>query len=450
MMNEANFWLVKWRPAINKAPEKLFQINQQEQWYTARPPKQAQAGDRLFFWEGSPGSRLTALGEFVQNTREHDEDGNTILEFRNLTAPLETQITLHRLRQDPVFEGASFLKAAVSQLMYKLTDEQGVYLYCLLRSEHPEVQDVWHLGPAKTQTKLEQDGAVASRKTGERAASGFHGDELYQQRARAALPILVRQAKASQTITYGELTRELEMSNPRTLNYVLEAVGKWMLELGQRWNEKVPAIQAMVVNKDTGLPGEGFGGFAPDPKEFKRATLRERKQIVDAMLREVYQYKKWDEVLSASGLQATPAPLDAFPMDDRQYARGGSGEGEAHRKLKEAVAAHPEWLGLPRAFAPGQTEVVLRSGDRVDVVFANARQRIAVEVKAVGAPEQDLIRGMFQCVKYAAVLEAEASADQVQIDCQAILAFGGVLPKSLHPLRATLGIDVHENVGRKA
>jgi hypothetical protein len=444
-MDETNFWVVKWRRTINEPPEELFQINLLEEWYTARPPKQARAGDRLFFWEGYPGSRLTALGEFVRNTGRR-EAGNTILEFCNLTVLIKTQITQERLRQDPVFEGASFLKAAVSQLMYKLTDQQGLHLYRLLLDEHPEVQDVWHLNSEKTQTRLEQDTGFTSQQTGQSAASGFHGDELLQKRARAALPILVRQAKASQTITYGELARELEMPNPRTLNYVLEVIGKWMLELGQRWDEKVPAIQAIVVNKDTGLPGEGFSGFAPDPKEFKQATLRERKQIVDAMLREVYQYKKWDEVLKVSGLQPTSAPLDAFPMDDRQYARDG-GEGEAHRKLKEAVAAHPEWLGLSRAFAPGQTEVVLRSGDRVDVVFSNVRQRIAVEVKAAGAPEQELIRGIFQCVKYAAVLEAEASANQDQIDCRAILAFGGTLPRSLYSLRATLGADVRENIG---
>ena len=447
MMDEANFWLVKWRRTINDPPEELFQINRLQEWYTARPPKQARPGDRLFFWEGSPGSRLTALGEFVCNTGQRDAHGNTILQFRNLTAPLESQITLHRLRQDPVFTGASFLKAAVSQLMYKLTNEQGLYLYRLLRDEHPEAQDVWHFGSEKTQPRPEQDTALNSKQTTDHPAGDLHGDKLYQRRAQMALPILVRQAKASQTITYGELAQELEMPNPRTLNHVLDEIGKWVLELGQRWNEKVPAIQAIVVNKDTGLPGEGFGEFAPDPKGFKRATMRERKQIVDVMLLGVYQYKKWDEVLKACGLEPTSAPLKTFPMVDPQYAQGGRGEGEAHRTLKEAVAAHPEWLRLPRAFGPGQTEVVLRSGDRVDVVFTNASQRIAVEVKAAGVLEQELIRGIFQCVKYAAVLEAEASANQVQIDCRAILVLGGVLPKSLHSLRTTLGVDVRENIG---
>jgi cytochrome c556 len=42
--------------------------------------------------------------------------------------------------------------------------------------------------------------------TNKMAAAGFaQGAKKYQQRARTALPILVRQAKARQTMFYGEL-----------------------------------------------------------------------------------------------------------------------------------------------------------------------------------------------------------------------------------------------------
>jgi hypothetical protein len=44
------------------------------------------------------------------------------------------------------------------------------------------------------------------------------GDKLYQERARRAMPILVRQALASQPIYYSDLAEELGMSNPRNLN----------------------------------------------------------------------------------------------------------------------------------------------------------------------------------------------------------------------------------------
>ena len=46
--------------------------------------------------------------------------------------------------------------------------------------------------------------------TGEKTfEADIMGDKLYQVRARKALPILVRQAKAQQTITYTDLAIEL-------------------------------------------------------------------------------------------------------------------------------------------------------------------------------------------------------------------------------------------------
>ena len=60
-------------------------------------------------------------------------------------------------------------------------------------------------------------------------ASAIHGSGLYHQRARKALPLLVRQAEAGEQIFYGDLACELGISNPRVLNYPLGAIGT-------RWN----------------------------------------------------------------------------------------------------------------------------------------------------------------------------------------------------------------------
>ena len=69
--------------------------------------------------------------------------------------------------------------------------------------------------------------------TTEMAAAGFaRGAKTYQQRARTALPILVRQAKAHQTMSYGELAHEMGIPNPRTLNYPLGSIGGALLDLG--------------------------------------------------------------------------------------------------------------------------------------------------------------------------------------------------------------------------
>ena len=58
------------------------------------------------------------------------------------------------------------------------------------------------------------------------AATPLSGDKLYQERARAALPLLVRQAEAATPIFYSSLARELGMPNPRNLNYVLGCIGQ--------------------------------------------------------------------------------------------------------------------------------------------------------------------------------------------------------------------------------
>ena len=80
------------------------------------------------------------------------------------------------------------------------------------------------------------------------------GAELYQKRARQALPILVRQAKAEQPIFYSDLAEELNMPNPRNLNYVLGYIGEALQKLAKKWGVIVPPIQSLVVNKYTGVP----------------------------------------------------------------------------------------------------------------------------------------------------------------------------------------------------
>jgi len=65
-------------------------------------------------------------------------------------------------------------------------------------------------------------------KSGESAAKYLAGDKLYQVRARAALPLLVRQASQSATVYYSDLAPELGMANERNLDYVW---GTWVKRL---------------------------------------------------------------------------------------------------------------------------------------------------------------------------------------------------------------------------
>jgi hypothetical protein len=119
-------------------------------------------------------------------------------------------------------------------------------------------------------------------------AEPLSGDKLYQQRARSALPLLVRQATASTPIIYEDLAHELEMPNPRNLNYVLGSIGQTLLNLSKHWGIEVPPIQCLVVNKNTRLPGEGIGWFITDLSHYKKLSNKQRRQVVDAELQKIY------------------------------------------------------------------------------------------------------------------------------------------------------------------
>ena len=255
---------------------------------------------------------------------------------------------------------------------------------------------------------------------------------LTKERSRAILPILVRQAMARQKIKYKDLGEELGLHH-RALRYPLGCIGDILSEMSERWPEEIPQIQGLVVNQKTGLPGDNvhFLRHRPDP--------REKEAIVEAVLGKVFRYPKWLDVLEELGLSpAAPLNSQFEPPANGRSTR----ESEAHKRLKEYVAQHPESVGLNKSLAPGETERKLQSGDIPDVLFRDQNRRIAVEVKSHISGQDDLRRGLFQCVKYRALLRACRSLDGETYEADALLAIEGSLPKELIPVRNTLGIWV--------
>lgn len=274
-------------------------------------------------------------------------------------------------------------------------------------------------------------------------AGNLWGDKLYQQRAREALPLLVRQAEAGTTVYYSELAEELGMPNARNLNYPLGAIGDALEELSEKWGEKVPVLQCLVVNKTTELPGEGIGWFIEKREQFRNLPRARQQRLLSAALAEVYSYPAWREVLYELGLPNPPS-LDQVTLDTASRARAG-GESEKHRLLKEYVAAHPELAGVA-AEVEGETEYALPSGDRVDVLFKSLGHWCAMEVKPESSDEADLLRGLFQCVKYKAVIEALQATLFLSPGVRAVLVLEGELPGDLTSVRNVLGVEVIEGV----
>jgi hypothetical protein len=277
-----------------------------------------------------------------------------------------------------------------------------------------------------------------------RVAEPISGDKLYQVRARQALPLLVRQARASTPIYYSDLARELQMPNPRNLNYVLGSIGRAMERLSRKWKAKIPPIQCLVVNRATGLPGEGIGWFIIKKEEFRKLPRRQQRSLVEAELQRVFMYQKWNDVLRELKLQ--PIQSDYSPLIERAAALRAGGESEDHKRLKLYVSAHPDLVGLDPKGDKGELEYPLPSGDTVDVLFRHKRDWVAVEVKASISNSPDVARGLFQCVKYRAVIEAVQAVQNFDQNARAILVLGGALPVDLVEVKNTLGVEVVDKV----
>lgn len=273
------------------------------------------------------------------------------------------------------------------------------------------------------------------------SAKYISGDKLYQERARKALPLLVRQTQIRRETTYSVLAHQLGMPNPRNLNYVLGYIGEALQSLSTEWDKDIPPIQCLVVNKSTGLPGEGIWWFVTSEDDFHSLSRGGQRAVLRAELQKVYEYPRWPAVLDALGLLAMP---NQSVMDEASKFRGG-GESEQHQRLKNYIAEHPEALQLP-ANATADTEFRLPSGDSLDVLFRAGDDWIAVEVKSAKSLSSDIVRGMFQCVKYQAVVKAFQTMQGRTQSARAILVLENKLPRELESMKYALGVEIFDLV----
>lgn len=271
----------------------------------------------------------------------------------------------------------------------------------------------------------------------------LEGNKLYQARARVALPYLVKQAEARQTIYYSDLAKILEMPNPRNLNYVLGVIGNAMKELSLSTDIKIPPIQCIAISKRTNLPGDGISWFI-DIADYSTRRPSQQKEFLDAMLAEIYLFPFWREVLHILGLD--PVQIE---LQEELYKAGkikSGGESESHKKFKEFVSKNPLILGLKNSLPDGILEYVLPSADVIDILFIDQSLKIGVEVKSHISPPEDILRGIFQCVKYKHLIEAVQITNNQLPNSRVILALEGKLPEKYVITKNLLGIEVIENI----
>lgn len=268
------------------------------------------------------------------------------------------------------------------------------------------------------------------------------GNKLYEQRARKALPYIVRQAKAGQTIFYSDLAEEINIPNPRNLNFPLGAIGQALITLGKSTNTIIPPIQCLVINKGTGLPGDGIEWFISQTA-FNKLTKSQKRELVNRQLTNIFAYPNWDWVLNQFDLE--PVKSNVADIIDKAKKIGfGHGESEQHKNFKEYLAQNPSLLGLK--VSVGTIEYKLPSSDSIDILFTDKGQIIGVEVKSSISDTPDILRGLFQCVKYKHLIEAEQAVKNKTPDSRVILALQGLFPTELISVRNILGIEVIDKI----
>ena len=107
---------------------------------------------------------------------------------------------------------------------------------------------------------------------------------------------------------------------------------------------------------------------------------------------------------------------------------------------------NPNVIGI-EDYTEKETEHILLSADRIDVWFKLADGScVAVEVKSHKSTEADILRGIFQCVKYKSIMDAEDKVHRSEASNSSILVLGGTLSEHNKYYSDMLGVTVIDNV----
>jgi hypothetical protein len=254
-------------------------------------------------------------------------------------------------------------------------------------------------------------------------------------------------------ITYEELAARIGrltwkgVGHAHGMGNVLGIMGRMLQGLEGVWGEQIPHLQSLVVLKSgqgKNLPDIGLEEFWPD---YPKMTEKEKARRVKVEYQRIVEYgSRWNDVLDRLGLPPVTAEHET---QNTEIPYGTAGESERHRRLKEFIRQHPEIVGATgewQAFV----EYPLTSLDVVDVFFKCPDECVAVEVKSAisDAYPADYERGLFQAIKYCAVLKAMSQAGTYGIPSavRSVLVLESTLPTQWVGLAQTLHVPVIERV----
>ena len=267
------------------------------------------------------------------------------------------------------------------------------------------------------------------------------------QATRPLTSWLIHATRARRTMTYGEAKQRLEgecgfdVIFPVAMGRVAGAAMNRIL----RHVPDAPLLNVLLVRSDSGLPGSGTVGYLarryPNIRWLRKDGADEHAKwrgLVEQEAAHVYGYARWNDVYRLSYGRSLPASDINLSGKERDGTGRGGGEGENHKALRLKVTREPGLIRRGLRTEDTKTEFELLSGDRVDVVSRAKGGTVAIEVKSRDSNWNDLHRGVYQCVKYRAVLAAQDLRQEPTVESWLVTEED--LPGELKALARRLGV----------
>ena len=260
--------------------------------------------------------------------------------------------------------------------------------------------------------------------------------------------VLARRRGPLEPIFYGELSKRIgRHPNPSFglgMGRVLGVMGHMLQDVEKKWGEPIPHIQSLAVlarGEFKGLPDKGLDEFWP---EYSKMNATQKLRRVRIEYERITAFgRRWNKVLSEFGI---PEVVREPGACGRGY---GGGESPEHKRLKEHIRDNPDLVGAGSDWK-ATPEYPLPTLDEIDVLFQSENACIAVEVKSrvSDASRDDYERGIYQVVKYQAILEAmhRAGDPEGRPSTTAFLVVQTALRARERALAQCLGVSVIEGV----
>ena len=267
--------------------------------------------------------------------------------------------------------------------------------------------------------------------------------EATRKNVRLMIPVMIHWAKTGHNEhTYGDLAHAIGKSKFSGIGHALYFVQQVLDNLSTKSSREIPTLNSLCKNAKTMLPSEGFEFVSP---QYNDLDENGKCVFVKGLDSNAMNFPHWDWVLKELELKEavpfTEEQLEAIKNPRCIYG----GEGEEHKILKEYICQHPESINYKDVdFA--ETEHILPSGDRLDVYFElSDGTHVALEVKPSISPDQDIARGVFQCVKYYAVMDALRNIECKDYEIKVLLVTAGNFSSQNKELAEELDVEYVEN-----